>query len=249
MVYLTKRQREILEFIREFQARNGYAPSLEEIGKRFGLSAVSTVHEHLTNLARKGALTRGWNRARSIEPLEFTAAAAATAAAGIPPAADAAAGYGTAGMAGARVPAGGAATSRAVAFAGVREVVLAGTVAAGSPIEALEVPESIALPPGLAGRGETFALRVKGMSMTGDGILDGDTIIVEKRQRVENGALAVAVVDGSEATVKRFYQRGDTVTLKPSNPKMEEIVLAASRVEVRGVVTGLIRSYRQGQGG
>jgi len=223
MVYLTKRQREILEFIREFQARNGYAPSLEEIGKRFGLSAVSTVHEHLTNLARKGALTRGWNRARSIEPLEFTAAAAATAAAGIPPAADAA--------------------------AGVREVVLAGTVAAGSPIEALEVPESIALPPGLAGRGETFALRVKGMSMTGDGILDGDTIIVEKRQRVENGALAVAVVDGSEATVKRFYQRGDTVTLKPSNPKMDDIVLAASRVEVRGVVTGLIRSYRQGQGG
>jgi len=228
MVYLTKRQREILEFIREFQARNGYAPSLEEIGKRFGLSAVSTVHEHLTNLARKGALTRGWNRARSIEPLEFTAAAAATAAAGIPPAADAAAGY---------------------AAAGVREVTLAGTVAAGSPIEALEVPESIALPPGLAGRGETFALRVRGMSMIGDGILDGDTIIVEKRQRVENGALAVAVVDGSEATVKRFYQRGDTVTLKPSNPKMEEIVLAASRVEVRGVVTGLIRSYRQGQGG
>ncbi len=261
MVYLTKRQREILEFIREFQARNGYAPSLEEIGKRFGLSAVSTVHEHLTNLARKGALTRGWNRARSIEPLEFAAAAAATTAAGIPPAADAAAGYGTAGMKGARVPAGGvgaggaripaagAAAHRATLAAVVREVVLAGTVAAGLPIEALEVPESIALPPGLAGRGETFALRVRGMSMIGDGILDGDTIIVEKRQRVENGALAVAVVDGSEATVKRFYQRGNTVTLKPSNPKMDDIVLAASRVEVRGVVTGLIRSYRQGQGG
>jgi repressor LexA len=199
MVYLTRRQREVLDFIRSFQERKGYAPSLEEIAAHFGLSAVSTVHEHVTNLSKKGFLRRGWNRARSIEP----------AAAG-----------------------------------GALEVPLAGTVAAGAPIEAVEVPESIAIPPGLAGRGETFVLRVKGDSMVGDGILDGDLIVVEKRRRVGNGALAVVLLSGAEATVKRFYQDGDTVRLRPSNPAMGEIVLPAAEVEVSGVVVGLLRRYR-----
>lgn len=199
MTYLTKRQREILEFIKDFQESEGYSPSLEEIGAHFGLSAVSTVHEHLSNLESKGLLRRGWNRSRSIEPLSEGA--------------------------GLTVP-------------------LAGMVAAGSPIEAIEIPESVALPPGFTGRGETFALRVRGMSMTGDGILDGDIIVVEKRERVENGALAVVLVDGAEATVKRFYQDGGSVTLRPSNPTMEDIVLPAVRVEISGVVVGLLRRYR-----
>ncbi len=198
MTYLTKRQREILDFLCTFQRKRGYAPSLEEIASHFGLSAVSTVHEHLTNLTEKGYLRRGWNRARSIEPL----------------------------VAGEAV-----------------DVPLAGTVAAGEPIEAIEVPESIALPPGFTGRGETFVLRVKGDSMVGDGILDGDLIVVEKRSRVENGAMAVVLVGGGEATVKRFYQDGERVRLRPSNPEMEEIVLPAADVEVRGVVTGLMRRY------
>jgi repressor LexA len=198
MTYLTKRQREILEFIRFFQRKRGYAPSLEEIAGHFGLAAVSTVHEHLTNLTEKGYLRRGWNRARSIEPL----------------------------VGGEMV-----------------EVPLAGTVAAGEPIEAIEVPESIALPPGFTGRGESFALRVKGESLMGDGILDGDLIVVEKRRRVENGAMAVVLVRGGEVTVKRFYHEGGTVRLRPSNPRMKEIVLPAAEVEVRGVVTGLVRRY------
>ncbi len=202
MVYLTRRQKEILDFITEFQEANGYAPSLEEIAAHFGLSAVSTVHEHLSNLAGKGMLRRGWNRARSIEPVLRRPEPS-------------------------------------------RKVALAGTVAAGSPIEALEAPESIALPYGLSGRGEIFALRVRGISMVGDGILDGDTIVVEKADHVNDGALVVALVDGSEATVKRFYQRGGTVTLRPSNPDMDDIVLSASRVEIKGRVTGLIRDYRR----
>jgi repressor LexA len=201
MTYLTRRQRQILDFIRDFQESEGYSPSLEEIGEHFGLSAVSTVHEHLSNLESKGLLRRGWNRSRSIEPLSGTEE-------------------------------------------GGLSVPLAGMVAAGSPIEAIEIPESVALPPGFTGRGETFALRVRGMSMTGDGILDGDIIVVEKRQRVENGALAVVLIDGAEATVKRFYQRGGSVTLRPSNPDMEDIVLPAVRVEVSGVVVGLLRRYR-----
>ncbi|UCF04672.1 MAG: transcriptional repressor LexA [bacterium] len=200
MVYLTRRQREILDFVRSFQAEKGYAPSLEEIAAHFGLSAVSTVHEHLANLARKGFLKRGWNKARSIEPL-----------------------------------AGG----RAV------EVPLLGIVAAGAPIEAVEVPESIPLPPGIVGQGETFVLRVKGESMVGDGILDGDLIVVEKRRRVENGTLAVVLLRGAEATVKRFHQDGSRVRLRPSNPAMGEMVLPADEVEVQGKVIGLLRSYRR----
>lgn len=215
MVYLTRRQRQVLDFIRRFQERRGYSPSLEEIAARLGLSAVSTVHEHLSNLQAKGLLRRGWNRSRSIEPVAAGAAYAEDAGRFA---------VGTAGD-------------------GSLEVPLAGLVAAGSPIEALEAPESVSLPPGFAGRGDTFALRVRGMSMTGDGIIDGDVIVVEKRQRVENGALAVVLVDGTEATVKRFYQRGSVVTLRPSNPEMEEITLPAARVEVRGVVVGLLRRY------
>jgi len=202
MVYLTKRQREILDFIRDFRARRGYSPSLEEIAGHFGLSAVSTVHEHLTNLVRKGFLRRDWNRARSIETIG--------------------AGDG---------------------YAGAVELPLVGMVAAGSPIEAVEVPESVAVPPEFAGRGESFVLRVKGDSMVGDGILNGDLIVVESRKRVENGALAVVLIGGERATVKRFYHEGDMVRLKPSNPEMEEIVLPASGVEVRGVVVGLMRHY------
>jgi repressor LexA len=200
MVYLTKRQREILEFIRSFQAAKGYAPSLEEIAAQFKLSAVSTVHEHLVNLGRKGLLRRDWNRARSIEPLAVREA---------------------------------------------REVPLVGTVAAGAPIEAIEVPESVGLPADLVGRGDTFVLRVKGDSMVGDGILDGDLIIVEKRRRVENGALTVVLLRGVEATMKRFYHEGAAVRLKPSNPALEDIVVPASEVEVRGVVVGLMRRYKR----
>lgn len=200
VTYLTRRQREILEFIRSFQVEKGYAPSLEEIAAHFGLSAVSTVHEHLVNMSRKGVLRRGWNKARSIEPL---------------------------------------------AAKDAREVPLVGTVAAGEPIEAIEVSENVTIPPELAGRGETFVLRVRGQSMTGDGILDGDLIVVEKRRRVENGALAVVLLGGGEATVKRFYQEGDRVILRPSNPAMEDMIVPASEVEIRGVVTGLVRRYRK----
>ncbi|MDD3643780.1 MAG: transcriptional repressor LexA [Candidatus Krumholzibacteria bacterium] len=233
MVYLTRRQRQVLDFIRRFQERRGYSPSLGEIAAHLGLSAVSTVHEHLSNLQAKGLLRRGWNRSRAIEPVAAGDAFAEDGSAGAPYAGDS-------DRSGASAP---AVSSSSSAEGAALEIPLAGLVAAGSPIEALEVSESVSLPPGFAGRGDAFALRVRGMSMTGDGIIDGDIIVVEKRQRVENGALAVVLVDGTEATVKRFYQRGAVVILRPSNPEMEEIALPAARVEVRGVVVGLLRRY------
>jgi repressor LexA len=120
---------------------------------------------------------------------------------------------------------------------------LVGRVAAGTPIEAVEVPESIALPEELLGRGETFALRVRGDSMVGEGILDGDLIVVEARGEAPDGATVVALVRG-EATVKKLYRERGRVRLAPANDRLAPIVARAEEVEVRGVVIAVLRRYR-----
>jgi repressor LexA len=127
--------------------------------------------------------------------------------------------------------------------AGAATIPLLGTVAAGAPIEALEVPEETEVPESLLRGGECFGLRVRGDSMIEDGIHDGDLIIVKSQETADNGQTVVALVDG-EATVKRFYRRDDAVELRPANAAMAPIVAAAGRVRVRGVVIGLVRQYK-----
>jgi len=200
---LTKRQREILSFIASFIEGEGYAPTLEEIRDHLGLSAVSTVHEHVERLIEKGYLSRGWNRSRSITL-----------------------------------------TPQAARRRGGRTIALLGRVAAGSPIEAVPDPEEITVPESLVGKGDTYALRVVGDSMVEEGILDGDTIIVEKAEKAENGALVVALLGGSEAVVKRFYRKGGKVELVSANEKHPPLVVDAGDVAIQGVVVGLLRRYR-----
>jgi repressor LexA len=198
---LTKRQREILDYIRLFIRENGYSPSLEEIGRHFGLSSVATVHKHVQHLVQKGQLRKAWNRSRSVEPVEADDAA-------------------------------------------VTEIPLVGTVAAGDPIIAIEIAERVAVPQELVRRGRTlFALRVKGNSMIDEQIRDGDTVIVESRQDARDGETVVALLRGEEATLKKLYRDGRTVRLEPANPELEPIVVPAQDVEVRGVVTALLRAY------
>ena len=198
---LTRRQREIYDFIREFVSEQGYSPSLEEIGSRFGLSSVATVHKHVQHLVEKGMLRKAWNRSRSVEPVE-------------PPA------------------------SSAVSLP------LLGVVAAGSPIEAFEVEESIDVPAQLVPRrGQCFVLRVRGDSMIEDQICDGDYVVVESRPEARDGETVVALIGGQEATLKRFFREGERVRLQPANQSMEPIEVPASEVEVRGVVRGLLRQY------
>jgi len=122
-------------------------------------------------------------------------------------------------------------------------VPLLGRVAAGTPIEPVEVPETVSLPEELLGRGETFALRVRGDSMVGEGILDGDLIVVESRPEAENGTTVVALVRG-EATVKKLYRERGRVRLMPANDKVPPIVARAADVEIRGVVIAVLRRYR-----
>ena len=199
---LTKRQKELLDYLAEYIEQNGYAPTLEEIGRNFALGSLATVHKHLQNLERKGHIRRLPNRSRALEvtPRDGTRATV--------------------------------------------QVPLLGRVAAGNPLEPVEVPESVALPEELLGRGETFALRVQGDSMKDDGILDGDVVVIESRAAVENGATVVALVRG-EATLKRFFraERGK-VRLMPANERIDPIVAPAEDVEVRGEVVALLRRYR-----
>ncbi len=119
-----------------------------------------------------------------------------------------------------------------------------GTVAAGIPIEAVETPESIEVPENFLGNGNNFALRVRGDSMIDDGIRDGDILIIMQQPRAENGQTVVALVRG-EATVKKFYQRGDEVELKPANAQMKPFRAKAEDVRIVGVVMGLLRNYRK----
>lgn len=200
---LTRRQREIYDYVKAFVAEEGYSPSLEEIGAHFGLRSVATVHKHVQHLVEKGLLRKAWNRSRSVEPVDEPETG-----------------------------------SEMVSLP------LLGVVAAGMPIEAIEDNERIEIPPDMAGRpGERFVLRVKGESMIEDMIADGDLVIVESRNEARNGETVVAIVDGSDATLKRFYQKGDTVHLEPANSSMEPIIVPAQNVEIRGVLRGLLRSY------
>ena len=125
------------------------------------------------------------------------------------------------------------------------ELRLAGQVAAGKPIEAVLDYETVKVPEELLGRGENFALRVKGDSMIGDGICNGDVIVVRRSRDAENGQTVVALINDHEATVKRFRRNGDgTVTLSPTNPAYQEMVCEESRIAVQGIVVGLLRKYK-----
>jgi len=198
---LTKRQKEILDFITRFIDEKGYSPSLMEIGRHFGLSSVATVHKHVENLKKKGFVQKVWNANRSLDL-----------------------------------------TDRAAAFRAIR-LPLVGRVAAGQPIEAIEQHEVIAVPEDMVGRGRTFVLEVRGDSMIDEQIRDGDFVIVEERIKAENGEMVIALIDGEEATLKKFYKEGDKVRLQPANDAMAPIILSGGRVRVQGIVTGVLRKY------
>jgi len=123
------------------------------------------------------------------------------------------------------------------------KVPLVGTVAAGVPVEALEDVEEVDFAELLTAERDCFALRVRGESMVDDHIADGDCIVVEKRVEARNGELVIALVDGSECTLKRFYREGDKVRLQPANEEFEPIVVSGDRVSVLGVVQGVVRRY------
>ncbi|HVQ46148.1 MAG TPA: transcriptional repressor LexA [Gemmatimonadales bacterium] len=200
---LTKRQSEILGYLQTHINGQGYAPSFEEIAEKFGFQSLATVHEHLTNLERKGYIRRSYNESRSIEVLPPRGTSSAS------------------------------------------EVPLLGKVAAGTPIESLMQEESIAVPEHmLPRRGPNYALKVEGASMVDEHIVDGDIVVVHGKQTAENGEMVIALVNGSEATVKKFYREpGGWIRLQPANATMQPMRFQERDVLIQGVVVGVIRKY------
>lgn len=198
---VTRRQREVLDFISDFVEKNGYSPSFEEIANGLDLKSLATVHKHVTNLQKKGMLQRAHNRSRSIDILQ-------------PRGSD---------QAGGRLP-------------------LMGRIAAGAPVETSEIPESISLAD-IVGDRDVFALQVHGESMRDEHIVDGDYVLVERAQTARQGEIVVALVRGTETTLKRYYPEGATVRLQPSNFEMEPIYVLASQVAIQGRVLGILRKY------
>lgn len=119
-----------------------------------------------------------------------------------------------------------------------------GRVAAGAPIEAVEMPEAVEVPESLLAGGNNFALQVQGESMIDEGIRDGDVLIIRKQDRADNGQTVVAQIEG-EATIKKFYQREGRVELRPANEELKPLVVPAEKVEIIGVVVGLVRHYKR----
>jgi repressor LexA len=204
---ITRRQRQIYDFISEFVQKNQYSPSYEEIKQGMGLSSLATVHKHVTNLEKKHLLTRDYNRSRSIDLLP---------------------------------PKGRLKQAMSVNTAMVLPLV--GRIAAGQPIEAVQNPETISLADFVRSK-EVFVLEVRGESMQDEAILDGDYVLAEKTKTAHNGDIVVALVDTTDATLKRFYREGDKIRLQPSNAAMQPIIVPAASVEIQGRVIGVLRKY------
>ena len=202
---ITRRQRQVLDFITNFIRENGYSPSFEEIGQGLGLSSLATVHKHISNLDQKGYLKRDYNRSRSIDVVPNKSRAKAAGPVGL-------------------------------------ELPLVGRIAAGHPIEQVETPETISLADFTRSK-DVFVLEVSGESMQDEHIVNGDYVLVEKVQAARNGEIVVALVDGAETTLKRFYKEGEMVRLQPSNTTMQPIMVPAANVAIQGRVIGVLRKY------
>jgi repressor LexA len=229
---LTRRQKQVLDFLVQFINRKGYSPSFEEIGKSLRLSSLATVHKHVETLEKKGFVRRGYNQSRSIEVVAVPGSVpfAKTAARG--------AGRKNPVRRDSSAPAGGSPI-----FTGL-EFPMLGRIAAGRPVEAIANPEPFSFGDFGARRDKIYVLRVKGDSMVDDHICDGDYILVEGADTATNGEIVVALTDGTDATLKRFFREGNgRVRLQPANSQMDPIILPARDVKIQGRVIGVLRKY------
>lgn len=196
---LYRKQREILQFLKEFITTHGFAPTIREIANAVGLNSPATVDEHLQALERKGVILRikGKKRAISIAP-EFKQ------------------------LSDKRIP-------------------IIGQIAAGEPIEAIEDPQSSVRFNTQGDLSNLYALRVKGHSMIGDGILNGDIVIIRHQETCSDGETVVALLEDGSATLKRCYRERNRIRLQPANPEFQPIYVDS--LHIQGKVIGLIRNF------
>jgi repressor LexA len=205
---LTRRQKQLMDFLDQFVRTRGYSPSYEEIASGLDLASLATVHKHVQALESKQYVRRNYNHSRSLEICSRYYAEEK-----------------------ARQPDRG------------KAVPLMGRIAAGIPVEAVENRDELQFSD-FTGDESTFALQVRGESMIDDHICDGDYVLVEKTNSVRNGEIVVALVDGSEATLKRYYKEPDgRIRLQPANSSMGPIYVNPPALEIQGRVLAVMRKY------
>ena len=205
---LTRRQKEVMDFLSSFIEKNGYSPSYEEIAGGLGLASLATVHKHIQALETKQYLRRSYNHSRSLEIGDRYFR-----------------------------------EEKARRRDGEAVIPLLGRIAAGAPVEAIPNPESLHFSD-FAGDEGAYALQVRGESMIDDHICNGDYVLVEKTDSIKNGEIVVALVDGTEATLKRYYKEADgRVRLQPANSSMEPIYVDPTNLQIQGRLLAVMRKY------
>jgi repressor LexA len=233
---LTKKQHELLMFINQRLNATGVSPSFDEMKDALNLRSKSGIHRLISGLEERGFIRRLAHRARALEVIKLPDEVA------IPAAAEKSRFSPTV----IRGDFSGALSGSAIApDSAAVDLPLYGRIAAGTPIEALrDQSASIGVPAALLGpSGEHYALEVAGDSMVDAGILDGDTVIIQRCDTAENGAIVVALVDDIEVTLKRLRRRGASIALEPANPAYETRIFGPDRVNVQGKLVGLLRRY------
>ncbi len=195
---MTKKQKEVLDFITEYVRENDYSPTQKEIQEHFGFKSLGSVQDYIKYLTLGGYLLNDSHSVRGLMP--------------------------------------------STVQQNTEEIPLLGSIAAGVPIEAIENSDKISVPIHMLGRGQYYALKVKGESMIDDGILSGDVAIIRHQDQAENGQIVVAVVD-NETTLKHFFKKQKQIELHPANKTMKPIIIKDKECEIRGVMVGLLRTY------
>lgn len=237
---LTRKQYELLLFINRRLGETGVSPSFEEMKEALNLKSKSGIHRLISGLEERGFIRRLAHRARALEVVKLPEDTAVAARRGVSSP--------DRGRFSPTVIRGDFKTSPpGAAAANANEAVelpLYGRIAAGTPIEALrDNSNSVSVPPSMIGTGDHYALEVAGDSMIEAGIMDGDTVVIQKCEVAENGAIVVALVDNNEVTLKRLRKRGDSIALEPANKAYETRIFGPDRVKVQGKLVGLLRRY------
>jgi repressor LexA len=215
---LTAKQRELLLFIDQRLGETGISPSFDEMREALDLKSKSGVHRLISALEERGFIRRLPNRARALEVMKLPETRPSGTVTQLRPAAPAPAND-------------------------TVELLLAGRIAAGTPIEALQGTETFPVPAALLGAGEHYALEVSGDSMVEAGILDGDYALIQRTDVAREGQIVVALIDDNEATLKYFRHEGTMIRLDPANRAYDPQRYAPDQVRVQGRLAGLLRRY------
>ncbi len=230
---LTRKQLELLDFINKRVSRDGVPPSFDEMKDALSLRSKSGIHRLITALEERGFIRRLAHRARAIEIIKLPDALGSVPMGGFTPKV----------IDGDKVDP--PRDAMPVMIGHAVELPVMGRIAAGTPIEAIsEVSHNVSVPGGMvSGQAHHYALEVKGDSMIDAGINDGDVVVIRETSAADNGDIVVALVDGHEATLKRYRRKGNMIALEAANPAYETRMLPEEQVKVQGRLVGLIRTY------